>query len=436
MSDNPNWSSGYAEYAHGYPAFDENFMYFPRPDTGTVIQTNLSDGTIYNANFVSGMSPNGCLIYDGYMYIANNFKIDGWDGVISQLKLSDNTLIRYWAQASNGASSIATDGTYLYITCYSGDSFIHKIEINHPENSVAYASMPATRGLAVYGDYLYIASEGPLGVSRAPLSNPSAYTTWANLPTVANNCFAVVIYNNSLFVSSRSGNNNIYKISLEDSNNQELWKASVGDSLRGIRIYNNYLYAYNANNGTVGRYYIDPPPVPSPPCFKEGTKILTNRGYKLVQDLRKGDMIKTLRDEYKAIEMIGKKEIIHTPTPEDRVKHQLYVCSKPDFEDAYEPLVITGCHSILVDKFVSEEQKQKTIEVNGKIYVTDKKYRLPACAHDKTTVYEIPGTYTIYHLALENEDYFMNYGIYANGLLVESCSRRYLKERSNMELIE
>ena len=28
------------------------------------------------------------------------------------------------------------------------------------------------------------------------------------------------------------------------------------------------------------------------------------------------------------------------------------------------------------------------------------------------------------------------YGIYANGLLVESCSQRYLKELSNMDLIE
>lgn len=42
---------------------------------------------------------------------------------------------------------------------------------------------------------------------------------------------------------------------------------------------------------------------------------------------------------------------------------------------------------------------------------------------------------TIYHLALENESYYNNYGIYANGLLVESCSQRYLKELSNMELI-
>jgi hypothetical protein len=28
----------------------------------------------------------------------------------------------------------------------------------------------------------------------------------------------------------------------------------------------------------------------------------------------------------------------------------------------------------------------------------------------------------------------MNYGVYANGLLVETCSKRYLKELSHMEL--
>jgi hypothetical protein len=42
---------------------------------------------------------------------------------------------------------------------------------------------------------------------------------------------------------------------------------------------------------------------------------------------------------------------------------------------------------------------------------------------------------TIWHIALENDDYYMNYGIYANGLLVESCSKRYLKELSKMEIV-
>jgi hypothetical protein len=61
---------------------------------------------------------------------------------------------------------------------------------------------------------------------------------------------------------------------------------------------------------------------------------------------------------------------------------------------------------------------------------------LPACVDHRSCVFETPGKYIIYHLALENEDYYMNYGIYANGLLVETTSIRFMKELSNMNLIE
>ena len=178
------------------------------------------------------------------------------------------------------------------------------------------------------------------------------------------------------------------------------------------------------------------------PCFKEGTKILclnkntNSEEYKFIENLRKNDLIKTLLHGYKPINMIGKREMYHQANVEERLKDQLYICSKSEYPELFEDLVITGCHSILVDKFVTEEQRKKVLEVNGEIYGTDNKYRLPACADNRAKVYPLKGTYTIYHLALENEDYYMNYGIYANGLLVETCSKRYLKELSNMELIE
>ena len=197
-----------------------------------------------------------------------------------------------------------------------------------------------------------------------------------------------------------------------------------------MAINGNYLYVSNANNGTISQISL-----PSLPCFKEGSKILTEQGYKLVQDLRKGDLIKTLKHDYLPIDMVGKREMLHAAL-EERIKNQLYQCSPTEYQEVFEPLIITGCHSILVDNFVSQEQKEKTIEVLGKIYITDNKYRLPACVDEKASVYEVPGTYTIYHIALENEHYTGNYGIYANGLLVESCSKRYLKELSEMELIE
>ena len=132
--------------------------------------------------------------------------------------------------------------------------------------------------------------------------------------------------------------------------------------------------------------------------------------------------------------MIGKRDMHHDAL-EERVKNQLYQYSQSEYPEVFEPLVLTGCHSILVD-LLTQEQKEKTIEVLGKIYVTDKKYRLPACVDEKASVYEVPGDYTIYHIALENEHYTGNYGIYANGLLVETCSQRYLKELSEMDILE
>jgi surface protein len=174
--------------------------------------------------------------------------------------------------------------------------------------------------------------------------------------------------------------------------------------------------------------------LPPPICFKEDTKILTTKGYLPIQELRQGDLIKTINHGYVPICMIGKKELYH-PASKERIKEQLYKCSKDQYPEIFEPLIITGCHSILLDEFDNEEQRQETIRINGDTYITDNYWRVPACADQKATVYETPGTYTIYHLALENDDYYMNYGIYANGLLVETCSKRYLKELSNMELL-
>jgi hypothetical protein len=177
----------------------------------------------------------------------------------------------------------------------------------------------------------------------------------------------------------------------------------------------------------------DPPLPPPIICFKEDTKILTNKGYIPIQNLRNGDLIKTINHDYVPINMIGKRDIYHSALKQ-RIKDQLYKCSQSEYPEIFEDLIITGCHAILVDEF-KEGEREKTIEVLERIFVTDRKYRLPACVDERANVYEIPGDYTIYHIALENDDYRMNYGIYANGLLVESCSKRHLKELSKMELL-
>jgi len=169
------------------------------------------------------------------------------------------------------------------------------------------------------------------------------------------------------------------------------------------------------------------------PCFKEGSKILTIDGYVPVEKLRKGDLVQTLKNSYLPIVLIG-KSILYNSGDKERIKDRLYTLPSQNYPDLTEDLVLTGCHSILMDKLTLEQEKA-ILEKYGEYKITDGKVRLETYLDQRATPYKKEGNFTIYHLALENNDYYGNYGIWANGLLVESCSKRYLNEISNMELI-
>ena len=188
--------------------------------------------------------------------------------------------------------------------------------------------------------------------------------------------------------------------------------------------------AINASSGVLN--YIMPYP-----CFLEGTKILcfenNQEVYRPIEGLRKGDLVKTIYNGFLPIYMIGTSRI-YNPGNDYRVTNRLYKCSKEKYPALFEDLYITGCHSILVPS-MTDDQWENTKAVNGTIYVTDNHFRLIACADERAEPFNQEGFMNIYHIALENSDYFMNYGIYANGLLVESCSKRYLTEISNMQIM-
>jgi hypothetical protein len=169
------------------------------------------------------------------------------------------------------------------------------------------------------------------------------------------------------------------------------------------------------------------------PCFKEDTLILTDEGYLPIQNLRKGDLVKTLKHGFLPIYIIGTREIPNTISKE-RLKDNLYVCSNKEYPEVFRDLIITGTHSILVDKF-NEGEREKAVDVLGDIYITDDKYRLPACVDERAKPYEEEGIFRIYHFALENDNYFTNYGVYANGLLVETTSKRFMAELANMQFL-
>jgi hypothetical protein len=174
-------------------------------------------------------------------------------------------------------------------------------------------------------------------------------------------------------------------------------------------------------------------------CFKEGTKILcldtedNEEKYLPIEQLRKGVLVKTLASGYKPIALIGHSKI-YNPTDSLRSKNRLYRCHKGNYPEVFEDLIITGCHSILVSD-ITETEREDTEEALGCIFITDNKYRLMACLDKRAEPFEEAGVFTIWHFALENEHIRGNYGVFANGLLVETSSIRMMSEYSGMNLL-
>jgi len=190
----------------------------------------------------------------------------------------------------------------------------------------------------------------------------------------------------------------------------------VGDTLTG--------------NGTTDFYYL----YPSAPCFKEGTKVLCQvngvETYQPIETLKVGTLVKTSHHGFKKVELIG-SGTIHNPGSNERLENRLYKCSPANYPELTEDLYITGNHSILVDS-ITGEQREQLIKHMGQIFLTDTKCRLIACVDQRAEPLISEGVFPIWHLALENENERMNYGIYVNGgLLVETCSINTLKNRSS-----
>jgi len=200
---------------------------------------------------------------------------------------------------------------------------------------------------------------------------------------------------------------------------------SIGTSPRNV-VY------VNGNTLTAdGPYYL----YPAIPCFKEGTTILCLidevETQVPVEQLKKGTLVKTSLDGYKPVVLVG-KGTLQNPGHTERTENRLYKCSPSKYPSLTEDLFITGCHSIL-EYSLSDKEKEDTIQRLGRLFVTDKKYRLMACVDERAEPWNSEGPYAIRHFALDHQDETMNYGVYANGgLLVETCCIQTLKNKSNL----
>jgi hypothetical protein len=180
---------------------------------------------------------------------------------------------------------------------------------------------------------------------------------------------------------------------------------------------NNFPYDYNVNTFTVFFSV----------CFKEDTKILclidNEEKYVNIQDMKPNMMVKTYDEDFVAVDSIGWFNLANGEE-EVRNPNALYELTTEDYPELIENLVLTGRHTILVNDLHKEHLNGYKFARHDKLC---NKYKLPCIANEKAKLYNKNGLFKIWSFCLKTEDERKNFGIYANGLLVESTSKRDIK---------
>jgi surface protein len=155
-----------------------------------------------------------------------------------------------------------------------------------------------------------------------------------------------------------------------------------------------------------------------PICYNKGTKILTSDGYKLIEDLKVGDLVTTYLHGNQPIETILCKNMVNNPSDWSKCMYRLPLT---DFDD----LIVTGGHGVLKKRLSRSE-----IDLDRSWFTKNKHYSLIDGLYLQRAAFnpdfiKISDTnqYTYYHIHLHSKTN-RRYGIWANGVLSESTFKK------------
>jgi len=282
---------------------------------------------------------------------------------------------------------------------------------------------------------LYVTDNGT-SISKLVVNSGTTYSC-TTLTLTGENLYVIrgitIDSDGNLYVGD-SGDGSIKRIVLETGTTN----GTVSYYVTGLNgpygvAFNSLKYLYIANSGSSSVSVTT-----SPSCFNHDTKILClnsefQEQYLPIQDLRKGDIVKTYLHGYRKIHLIGKGTFSNKPIWNE----SMYRMVKTDTNGLFEDLIVTGGHGILVDK-VTEEQENayEPMGIKGFSEKIDDKFILLSAVSDQFIQLTDNDIYTYYHLVPENDgDDNKRFGIWANGILSETPSKNQFLMHKHYEEI-
>jgi len=255
---NPLWFNGLSSPQAGID-FSGNYMYVSNSSLNTIAKISLiNPSSDYNLSWQGMLYSEGIVIYDNYLYVISAIPAAN---SIAQINLNTSAIVNPWPSQTvntnlqlNISTSLATDGTYLYINV---NTIILRINLTNPTGDYTPYSIPwanlsyQSLVITIYNGYLYSLSSNY--ITQIDLTNPLIINqTWA---TTSGNSTAMNTDGTYLYVANNN-NNTIDLISLTTASiYQASWATSTQglNNPQGLGINNGYLYAINQNNGSISQ---------------------------------------------------------------------------------------------------------------------------------------------------------------------------------------
>ena len=387
----------------------------------------------------------GIAFNNGLLYIS-----DKNTNQIYTLTLDGLTLTSFCSDASlNGPGGLAFDASnYLYVVSFNG-SQIFKIDPSGTIIGTFYFPLlinnPYTLTIDNFGN-MYVPNYGNNNIIKIN----STGTTAVIFSTGYNSPFGVAFDSmGNLFVSNNTSPNGIIsKITIPNT----FTFSNVIIPSSGLNQL--FIYDQTAGNTVASDIFIEVTAI----CFREGTKILClidkKEKYVPIEDIQEDTFVKIytkdrhFSSQYKKAKTIVKGSIVNS---NEETIHKLYKLSKSKNPALIADLYVTGSHALLHDNLSEDEfekmnnlidcynnynvriedeenMDEETLEnlKNAIKYYNDyklmlnDKYKLIAYFDQDFEEVCDNKIHNIYHIVLENENKYENYGIYANGIIAES----------------